>query len=160
MVGALGDKWSRKGAVMFRGTATPKLDDKFRLALPAKYREELAKEITVVCEMEHCLGVYRRQDFDQAMKEYNDAPTTIRRVRDYQRWMQSRAEDVAPDGQGRITLTPVQRAWARLDRDVVVIGSGNRLEVWNPDDWDDYQAQLERRFQDFDGQIVPSSIER
>ena len=140
---------------MFRGTATPKLDDKFRLALPAKYREELAKEITVVCEMEHCLGVYRRSDFDDTMKEYNDAPATIRRVRDFQRWMQSRAEDVVPDGQGRITLTPLQRSWAHLDREVVVIGSGKRLEIWNPSDWEDYQADLESQFASFDGPIIP-----
>jgi MraZ protein len=130
------------------------LDDKNRLAVPAKYREELAKAITVVCEMEHCLGVYRRADFDQTMRAYNEAPTTIRQVRDFQRWMQSRAEDVTPDGQGRITLTPFQRQWARLDREVIVIGSGNRLEVWNPADWEAYQATLEARFTDFDGHIV------
>ena len=140
---------------MFRGSATPKLDDKSRLALPAKWREQLAKEITVVCEMEHCLGVYRRQDFDEAMREINDAPMTLRQVRDYQRWMQSRAEDVTPDAQGRITLTPTQRAWACLDRTVMMIGSGKRLEVWQPDAWQNRQAELDERFIDFDGRIVP-----
>jgi len=145
---------------MFRGTATPKLDDKFRLALPTKFREELGQEITVVCEMERCLGIYRRQEFDNAMRQYSDAPTTIRRVRDYQRWMQSRAEDVTPDASKRITLTATQRSWARLERDVIVIGSGNHLEVWNPVDWEAYQAYLEQDFTDFDGQIVPAQLNR
>jgi MraZ protein len=145
---------------MFKGTASPKLDDKNRLALPAKYREELAKEITVVCELEHCLGIYKRPDWDQTMARYNAAPTTLRKVRDYQRLMQSRAEDVSPDGQGRITLTPFQRAWARLDKEVVVFGAGNRLEVWNPADWAAYQAELEAGFADFDGDIVAGTTEQ
>jgi MraZ protein len=142
---------------MFRGTHTPKLDDKFRLSLPAKYRDDLAKEITVVCEIEHCLGIYRRSQYNEAMKPVNDAPTSIRQVRDYQRWMESRAQDSVPDAQGRVTLTEFQRAWAKLDREVVVIGAGNRLEVWNPEVWAAYQAELDARFQDFDGQIVPTT---
>jgi MraZ protein len=135
----------------------PKLDDKFRLTLPAKYRKELGYEITVVCEPEHCLGVYRREVFEEQMRHYMEAPSTLRQVRDYQRWMNSRSEDVEPDTQGRITLTTKQREWARFDRDVVVIGGGNRLEVWNPERWDCHEAQLDEEFVDFDGLIVTDS---
>ncbi|MDR1807281.1 MAG: division/cell wall cluster transcriptional repressor MraZ [Propionibacteriaceae bacterium] len=142
---------------MFRGTATPKLDDKFRLALPAKYRDELTNLVTVTCEIERCLGVYRRDDFDRKMQAYNDAPTTLRAVRDFQRYMQSGAEDVTPDGQGRITLTAAQRDYAGLGKEVVVIGSGDHLEVWDPALWADYRTRLVEQFTDFDGQIVPTT---
>jgi MraZ protein len=142
---------------MFRGTAFPKLDDKYRLAVPAKYRDKLAHDIVVVCEIERCLGLYRLADFEAKMAEASDAPATFRTVRDYQRWMMSRAEDVTPDGQGRVTLTSTQRTWAGLERDVVVIGAGNHLEVWNPDTWTDYSAGLDNRFQDYDGRIGPDT---
>jgi MraZ protein len=109
--------------------------------------------------MERCLALYLPADFEQTMADVNDAPPTFKTVRDYQRWMQSRAEDVSPDGQGRITLTTAQRDWAQLNREVIVIGAGNRLEVWDPGVWAKYQAGLDAQFTDFDGRIVPSTTE-
>ncbi|MCL2471200.1 MAG: cell division/cell wall cluster transcriptional repressor MraZ, partial [Propionibacteriaceae bacterium] len=107
-----------------RGTWTPKLDEKSRLTLPAKYRTELTEEVTVVCEQERCLSVYSKEVLDAMMEPVNTAPSTLRNVREYQRWTQYRAEDANPDRQGRITITASQRSWAGLDRDVFVIGAG------------------------------------
>ena len=140
-----------------RGTWTPKLDEKSRLTLPAKYRTELTEEVTVVCEQERCLSVYSKEVLDAMMEPVNTAPSTLRNVREYQRWTQYRAEDANPDRQGRITITASQRSWAGLDRDVIVIGAGNRLEVWNPERWEAYSATLDDKFADFDGEIVPRS---
>ncbi|MDR2931313.1 MAG: division/cell wall cluster transcriptional repressor MraZ [Propionibacteriaceae bacterium] len=142
---------------MMRGTWTPRLDDKSRLTLPAKYRDELTEDVTVVCEQERCLAIYAKAVLDAMMEPVNAAPSTLRDVREYQRWTQYRAEDTAPDKQGRVTITPSQRAWAGLERDVVVIGAGNRLEVWDPDKWAEYSAALDAKFADFDGEIVPRS---
>jgi MraZ protein len=130
------------------------LDDKGRLTVPAKYRRELGFDITVVCEPERCLGIYDRAVFEEQMRRFLDAPSTIRQVRDYQRWVNARAEDVEPDGQGRITLTPQQRDWAGLSGEIAVIGSGNRLEVWNPTAWDEHENQLNQEFINFDGLIA------
>jgi len=140
-----------------RGAWTPKLDDKSRLTLPAKYRAELTDEVTVVCEQERCLAIYAKAVLDAMMEPVNAAPSTLRDVREYQRWTQYRAEDATPDKQGRVTITPSQRTWAGLDRDVVVIGAGNRLEVWNPEQWEAYSSALDAKFADFDGEIVPRS---
>jgi MraZ protein len=134
---------------------TPKLDDKSRLTLPAKYRIELTDEVTVVCEQERCLAVYAKTHLDAMMEAVNAAPSTLRDVREYQRWTQYRAEDARPDKQGRVTITPAQRAWAELDHDVIVIGAGNRLEVWNPQTWASYAESLDAKFADFDGEIYP-----
>jgi MraZ protein len=137
---------------------SPKLDDKSRFTLPSKYRGELSEQVTVVCELEHCLGVYPRQVFDAMMAPINQASPTFRRVRDYQRWMESRAEDATPDKQGRITITAQQRAWANLEHETITNGAGNRLEIWNPDDWAAYQERLLEEFADFDGDIVPKAV--
>ena len=139
-----------------RGTFTPKLDDKSRLTVPIKYREELGFHLTVVCEQEHCLAIYAKDVLDQQMKTVNQASPTKLPVREYQRWVNSRAEDVDPDGQGRITITALQRAWAGLDKEVIVIGAGERLEVWDRARWEEYSQALDARFANFDGEIVPS----
>ena len=140
-----------------RGTWMPKLDDKSRLTLPAKYREDLTDEVTVVCEQERCLSIYPRQTLDAMMEPINAAPSTLQDVREYQRWTQYRAEDATPDRQGRITITAVQRTWAGLDKEVVVIGAGSRLEVWDPATWHEYSATLDEKFANFNGEIVPRS---
>jgi len=140
-----------------RGTQTPKLDEKNRLTLPAKNRASLPEQLTVVCEQERCLGIYPREVLDQMMAPIDAAPWTLKQVREYQRWFNSRAEDVTVDTQGRITITPTQRAWAGLEKEVVVIGAGPRLEVWNPDRWAEYSPTLDEKFADFDGEIVPRS---
>lgn len=140
-----------------RGSWTPKLDDKSRLTLPAKYRSELSEEVTVVCEQERCLAIYPKAVLDEMMGPINAAPSTLRNVREYQRWAQHRAEDATPDKQGRITVTAIQRIWAGLQRDVIIIGAGNRLEVWDPERWVEYSQALDEKYADFDGEIVPRS---
>lgn len=142
---------------MMRGTFTPKLDDKSRLTLPAKYRVLLSDEVSVVCEPDRCLGIYAKAVLDEEMEPINSAPSTIQAVRDYKRWTQSRAEDATPDKQGRVTITPMQRAWANLDKEVVVIGASDHLEVWDPNKWAERLARLDDKFADFDGEIVPRS---
>ena len=141
-----------------RGMQSPKLDEKSRLTLPAKYRDELTDDVTVVCEQEHCLSIYPKTVLDEMMKPINSAPSTYLNVREYQRWVNPHADDAALDKQGRITISANQRAWAGLDRDVVVIGAGPRLEVWNPERWAAYSASLDEKYADFDGEIVPRSL--
>jgi len=137
------------------GTWTPRLDDKFRLTLPKNFREELTDEVMVVCEQERCLAVYPKAVRQKMMEPYNDAPSTLKAVRDYQRWAHSRTEPASPDKQGRIILTPKQREWAGVEHDVVVIGVGTHMEVWNPERWEEYSAYLDDTLTDFNGEIVP-----
>ena len=140
-----------------RGTWMPKLDDKSRLTLPAKYREDLSEEVTVVCEQERCLSIYPRQVLDAMMEPINAAPSTLQDVREYLRWTHSRSEDATPDKQGRITISAAQRTWAGLDKDVVVIGVGPRLEIWEPTRWQEYSTTLDEKFANYNGEIAPRS---
>lgn len=137
-----------------RGSGGLKLDDKSRLTLPAKYRDELTDKLVIVCDQERCLSIYPRQALDALMNPINAASPTQLKVREYQRWANSRSEDAAPDKLGRVIISPIQRAWAGLDKDVFYVGAGNRLEIWQPEAWAAYEAALDDKFADFDGDIV------
>ena len=119
----------------FMGTHTPRLDDKGRITLPAKYRDELATGLVMTMGQEHCLYVFSPDDFDAQNAELARQPVTNQAARHYSRMLYSGASDERPDKQGRVTIPPPLRAWAGLDRECVVIGAGNRIEIWNAAAW-------------------------
>ncbi len=98
-----GAKWSRvEGAwVMFLGTYTPKLDDKGRFFLPAKFREQLASGLVITRAQDRCLAIWPTEAFLADVANAAAGPSTVRGVRDYQRMVSSGATDELPDSQGR-----------------------------------------------------------
>ena len=139
---------------MFLGTHTPRLDDKGRLFLPAKYRDELAGGVVVTRGQERCLFVFTRTAFDQRAQELQSASLTSRNARDYGRMFFSSASDETPDKQGRITIPARLRTYAGLDRDCVVIGANTRLEIWDVEAWAAYEAAQEQAFADQDDEVL------
>ena len=135
---------------MFLGTHTPRLDDKGRLFLPAKFRDELAGGVVITRGQERCLYVFTRQAFDRKAEELQSASLTSRRDRDYGRMFFSSAEDQTPDKQGRVTVPARLREYAGLDRDCVVVGANTRLEIWDAAAWAAYEAEQEQAFADQD----------
>lgn len=140
---------------MFVGTYTPKLDDKGRLVLPAKFREQLEEGLMVTRGQERCLTVYSLADFELMTERLRAASLTAKGTRDYVRMLASGAFSEVPDKQGRITVAPLLRQYASLQRDVVVIGSINRVEIWDPKSWETYLAEQEQRFADQSEEILP-----
>jgi MraZ protein len=128
------------------GTFFPKLDDKGRLTLPAKFREHFANGVVVTRVQEGCLAVYDVETFDSLDARFEARATSDAEIRAYQRWLNSGSHDDVPDRQGRITLPAPLRGFAELDRDVVVIGSGDRVEVWDPARWEQQSARLNEMF--------------
>ena len=128
------------------GTFFPKLDDKGRLTLPAKFRDYFAGGVVVTRVQEGCLAVYDVQTFENLDARFEARSTSEAEIRAYQRWLNSGSHDDVPDRQGRITLPAPLRAFAQLDRDVVVIGSGDRVEVWDPERWEQQSARLDEMF--------------
>lgn len=102
---------------MFLGTHTPKLDEKNRLILPAKYRDELADGLVITRFQERCLAIWPIKTFVEVAQAVRTASST-QTARDYQRMLASGASDETPDKQGRITIPPHLRAYAGLDRTV------------------------------------------
>lgn len=150
-----------KGVVgmLFLGTHTPKLDDKGRMFLPAKFRARLAEGLVITRGQEHCLYVYTVPEFERIATEMTSGTTTTSRdVRDYQRVFLSGASDEVPDKQGRITIPQVLRDYAGLSTECTVIGAGNRIEVWDTAAWTTYLEGAETAFAERSEEVVPGVI--
>lgn len=139
---------------MFLGTYEPKLDDKGRVILPAKFREQLADGLVLAPGQEHCLYVVSQSEFQRMVTELRSDNSKPKNAR-YLRFLFSGAEDIVPDRQGRITLPPRLRTYAGLERELVVIGAGTRAEIWDAQAWDQYLSATEDQFANTDEEIIP-----
>ncbi|WP_435198141.1 division/cell wall cluster transcriptional repressor MraZ [Janibacter sp. GS2] len=140
---------------MFLGTHTPRLDDKGRLFLPAKFRDKLAGGLVMTRGQERCLYVFPMDEFEKITQKFQEAPTSSKAARDYMRVFLSGASDEIPDKQGRVTVPSALREYAGLDRDCTVIGTGSRVEVWDTTAWNDYLASTEQAFADQSEEVIP-----
>lgn len=140
---------------MFLGTHEPRLDEKGRLILPAKFREELSTGLVITKGQERCLYVFPASEFAQITETLRQAPVTAKGARDYQRVMFAGAHDEIPDRQGRITIPSGLRTYAGLDRDCVVIGANTRVEIWDSAAWSAYLADRESTFADVSEEVFP-----
>jgi MraZ protein len=142
---------------MFLGTHTPHLDEKGRLFLPAKYREELSRGLVLTKGQERCLYVFPLTEFDRVTEALR-APVTTKAVRDYSRVFFASASDETPDRQGRITVPAALREYAGLQRDCVVIGANTRLEIWDAEAWTTYLDRQEDAFSDASEGVLPGIL--
>ena len=140
---------------MFLGTYEPKLDDKGRVILPARFREDMEGGIVLTRGQEHCIYAFPAQEFEQMTVELRRAPLSSKQARDYIRVLLSGAYKEVPDKQGRITLPPDLRKYAGLDRELTVIGAGSRAEIWNSQAWNDYLSDQEDVFSQTANEIIP-----
>jgi MraZ protein len=140
---------------VFLGTHTPRLDDKGRLILPAKFREQLEDGVVVTRGQERCLYVFPVAEFERIAGQLRQAPVTSKQARDYLRVFLSGASDEQIDRQGRVTLPAVLRGYAGLERDCAVIGAGQRVEIWDADAWATYLAEQENAFAEQAEEVVP-----
>lgn len=139
---------------MFLGTHFPKLDEKGRLILPAKFRDQFPDGLVVTRSQDRALAVYPTATFEALMARLNQAPSTVKQVRDYQRMLAAGASFEVPDRQGRITIPPILRAYAGLDRDVVVTGAMDRAEIWDQKVWEGYSESQEEGFSGLDVEFL------
>ncbi|WP_137120132.1 division/cell wall cluster transcriptional repressor MraZ [Segeticoccus rhizosphaerae] len=143
---------------MFLGTHTPRLDDKGRLFLPAKFRDRMAGGLVVTRGQERCLYVFPMDEFTRMAETMRTTPVTSKAVRDYQRVFLSGASDEIPDKQGRVTIPAALRAYAGLSRECTVIGAGSRVEVWDTAAWDAYLSSTEDAFAEQAEEVIPGLL--
>jgi len=130
----------------FYGTYTPRMDDKGRVTLPAKYRESFKNGVMLVRGQDHCVYLFTPEGFEEFAEAAINAPITDERARGYQRYMLANTDEQRPDEQGRITITPRMREYARLTKDLVITGIGLRMELWDADEWAAYEARQEAAY--------------
>lgn len=140
---------------MFLGTFSPKLDDKGRLILPAKFRDELAEGLVMTRGQDRCIYVFSDDEFQDLHNRIRQAPVTSKQARDYLRLLLSGAHDEVPDKQGRVTIPAQLRQYAGLGRELAVIGAGSRAEIWDAQAWNDYMTANEAAFSETAEEVIP-----
>ena len=125
---------------MFRGVSVLNLDAKGRLAIPARYREELAascaSRLILTVDRAHCLLVYPEPVWLDIEQKIAALPSFNQGARDLQRLYLGYATECEMDAQGRILLPAKHIKIARIDKRVAVVGQGKKLEIWDEDTWD------------------------
>ena len=124
---------------MFRGVSSISLDDKGRLAVPTRYRAELGdccdNQIVVTVGLDKCLLVYPLPEFEDIERKLVKLPALNKKAKRLQRLLVGHATECEMDGQGRFLISEPLRKFAGLDRKVVLIGQGNKFEIWDEAGW-------------------------
>ena len=140
---------------MFLGTYEPKLDEKGRVILPARFRDDMEGGIVLTRGQERCVYAFPAQEFERMPEDLRRAPLSSKQARDWIRVMLSGAYKEVPDKQGRITVPADLRAYANLGRELTVIGAGSRAEIWNSEAWNEYLTVQEEVFSQTEEEIIP-----
>ena len=113
------------------------IDDKGRLTIPAKIREQLGTNFIVTRGLDNCLFIYPKNEWENVISKYRELPNT-KDARNFMRFFLSGATVNEFDKQGRINIANSLIKYANLKKDCVIIGVNERLEVWDKDSWDNF----------------------
>ena len=128
----------KRGSAAVTGQYQHTIDAKGRLFIPAKLREELGDTFYVTMGMDSCLSIYSDASWERFTEKFESLPYTKTKA---MRPLFANAAKCEPDAQGRIVLPQKLRAYAHLEKDVVVIGVSNRAEIWNAEKWAELEAE-------------------
>ena len=131
---------------MFLGEFQHTMDDKGRVILPARFRERLSTGLVVTRGMDRCLDVWPRSAYEKRVEETRALPREHKRARWHRRLLTSGAHDDVPDSQGRIVIPSGLREFAGLNRELVICGNDDKVEIWDLRRW---EAELELAEADF-----------
>jgi MraZ protein len=125
---------------VFRGVQHINMDAKGRLAMPARQREPLVSQssgqlVVTIDTQSTCLVIYPLPEWERIEKDIQNLPALKPAVKRFQRLMLGYATDLELDGNGRLLLPPALRDYAQLEKKLVLVGQGNKLELWSEDLW-------------------------
>jgi MraZ protein len=129
---------------MFIGEYQHTIDEKGRLAIPVKFRKQLAKGAVVTRGLDNCLFVYEVSEWKKLAEKLAALPFSQADKRAVQRLLLAGAMDVDVDGQGRVVLPEYLRQYAKLGKETVIAGLYNRLEIWDKAVWEKYKSETEK----------------
>ena len=144
----------------FIGTYEHALDKKNRLIVPSRLREGISEEVEgagfyLTRGLDSCIWVFTPQGWKDARSRFEGASVANPKARYFNLLFFSQAAHVKVDSQGRIVLPDRLKAYANLERDVVVVGNGSRIEIWDSSTWAGFLAQLENDYQRFAEEAFP-----
>ena len=137
----------------FMGTYYNNVDPKGRVSIPVKYREALGERFYVTKGFDRCIDIYTAAGWESFAKKLHKLSVTKRKMRDYVRFIFGNATDVELDKQGRILLPAVLRETLGISKEVVVMGVGNKIEIWDRGTWDEHQLELSQHISDISEEV-------
>jgi len=125
--------------VGMQGSYTHKLDNKGRMVLPAKFREELGQSVVATIGIERCISVYPQPQWELFLGRLEALSTGSSKSRNLRRIILASAHEIEIDGMGRILVPQQLREYADITQEVSVNGNGDKLEIWNKASWEIYR---------------------
>lgn len=123
------------------------VDDKGRVSLPAKFRSDLGERVVVSKGFEHCLSVYPVKEFEALVERLKNLPPGRKEAREFTRFLLAGSADVEVDSHGRVFLPANLREYAGLEREVVLIGVSNRVEIWDKQAYETFSKRADTEFE-------------
>ncbi|HHT36261.1 MAG: division/cell wall cluster transcriptional repressor MraZ [Candidatus Wallacebacter cryptica] len=143
---------------MFMGEYQHSVDNKGRLIIPAKFREDLGENAVMTRGLDNCLFLFPQSEWKILEEKLKSLPLTKATARQFVRFFFSGATECDLDKQGRITIPQNLRDYADVDKDVVVIGVSNRIEIWSRGRWEQYMQEAEEAYEEIAENIVELGI--
>lgn len=152
-----GTKWSKVGDLMLMGEYHHSIDDKGRLTIPAKVRYDLGESFVITRGLDNCLFVYPEKEWNEIIAKYKELPNT-KDARNFMRFFLSGAETCEFDKQGRVKIPVSLIRFANLNKDCIVIGVNDRLEIWSKERWDNFLDENESNFSSIADNLFSTSF--
>jgi len=134
------------------------IDIKKRLALPVKFRGELGMKIIITKGVENCLVIYTEKEWETMSQKLGNLPVSQQEARGFARHLLASAMEVDLDKLGRILLPDYLKTYAALQKNVVICGLSNRLEVWDEQKWEAYTKNAEKGVEEIVSKLGPLGI--
>ncbi len=138
-----GENHQSLGKTMFIGEYTYKIDDKKRLAVPVKFREELEKRMVITKGLDRSLFLYSLKDWKELAEKISKLPLSQYDARGFSRIMLAGAMEAEMDSTGRILIPDYLKEYASLSKEAVIVGVYNRIEIWDKGVWEEYKNKTE-----------------
>ena len=136
-----GRKWG--ATIMLMGEFHHNIDEKGRLIIPSKFRSELGERLIITKGLDKCLFVYSETEWNKVMQKVGSLQFTKKNVRAFERTFIGGASIIEFDKQGRINITSPLVHYANITKECVIIGVGERLEIWSLEDYNKYMKENE-----------------
>lgn len=128
--------------MFFSGSYKHTLDNKGRVIVPAEHRDEFGDRLYLSPGQDRCVEVYPQEVFEERVEELRHRPREDAQARRYQRFFLARSQPQSMDAQGRVVVPQGLREYAGLNRQLMVIGNDQRLEIWDREAWREHEAQI------------------
>ncbi|HPF21376.1 MAG TPA: division/cell wall cluster transcriptional repressor MraZ [Syntrophomonas sp.] len=139
---------------MFLGEYQHSLDIKARFIVPARFREELGTRFVATKGLDNCVFIYPLTEWKSIEEKIRSLPFTRADVRSFARFFFSGAAELEPDKQGRVVLPQNLREYAQIDKDLVIIGVGPRIEIWASPIWEAYNQTAASSYESYAESLV------